>query len=190
MSERAEGVARALAHVPLPGAGAAEERARRVVTDAFEGHQPVPARRRRSGLRLALGVAGAALIAGVAVASPGSGTIRRLVHDAVVTPRAARIPQAPMRLPGGGSLLVRAPLAVPGALWVVHGDGSRTLLGPYRDGSWSPHGRFVVATAGRRLSALDPSTGDVHLTITAPGVVTEPAGRSSRPSRRAVASRT
>ncbi len=62
--------------------------------------------------------------------------------------RRARCRRRPMRLPGGGSLLVRSPLAAPGALFVVHADGSRRLLGPYRDGSWSPHARFVVATAG------------------------------------------
>ena len=41
------------------------------------------------------------------------------------------------------------------------------LLGRYRDGSWSPHARFVVATAGHRLVALDPRTGKVHWSITA-----------------------
>jgi PQQ-like domain len=171
VNTRADAVARALAHVPVPEAGAAEQRARKVVLDAFEAREPVPARRRRSGLRLALGVAGAALIAGVAVASPGSDTIRRLVHDAVVAPKTANLPAAPMRLPGGGSLLVRAPDSAPSALWVVHGDGSRKLLGRYREGSWSPHARFVVATAGRRLSALDPRTGTVRWSITAPASV-------------------
>ena len=106
-------------------------------------------------------------IAGVAVASPGTETIRQFVRDTVVAPKAATLPAAPMRLPGGGSLLVRAPETSPSALWVVHGDGSRTLLGRYREGSWSPHARFVVATAGRRLSALDPRTGTVRWSITA-----------------------
>ncbi len=73
-----------------PAPRAAEARARAVVQDAFEAREPVAARRRRSGLRLALGVAGAALIAGVAVASPTSETIRRLVREAVVAPKAPR----------------------------------------------------------------------------------------------------
>ena len=164
MSERGDALARALEGVEVPGDGT---RARTVVLDAFEAREPVPARRRRMGLRLALGVAVAALLAGVAVASPGTETIRRFVRDAVTRPAARTLPTAPMRLPGGGSLLVRSPLAAPAALFVVHADGSRRLLGPYRDGSWSPHARFVVATAGRHLVALDPRTGSVHWSLTA-----------------------
>jgi hypothetical protein len=171
MSRHADVVARALSTVPVPGADAAEQRARGVVLGAFDAREPVPARRRRSGLRLALGVVAAALLAGVAVASPGSESIRRFVRDAVVPPKARQLPTAPVRLPGGGNLLVRAPLGSPSALWVVHADGSRTLLGRYRDGSWSPHARFVVATAGHRLVALDPRSGKVHWSITAPAAV-------------------
>lgn len=169
MSRRADALARALAHVAVPEAVAAEQRARKLVLAAFEAREPVPVRRRRSGLRLALGVAGAALLAGVAVASPGTETIRRFVRDAVVAHKT--IPSAPMRLPGGGSLLVRAPDGSPSALWVVHGDGSRKLLGRYRDGSWSPHARFVVASAGRRLSALDPHSGRLRWSISAAAAV-------------------
>ncbi len=166
MKRRADKLARALSSVAVPEADAAERRARRVVLGAFEASEPVPARRRRSGLRLALGVVVAAVLAGVAVASPGS-ELRRLVREAVVTPTVRQLPSAPMRLPGGGNLLVRAPLGSPSALWVVHADGSRTLLGHYRDGSWSPHARFVVATVGDRLVALDPHTGTVHWTLNA-----------------------
>jgi hypothetical protein len=171
MSRRSDAVRRALADVAVPGAGAAEQRARGVVLDVFEEREPVPARRRRSGLRLALGVAGAALVAGAAVASPGGETIQRFVRDVVVAAKGRQLPAVPMRLPGGGNLLVRAPLGSPSALWVLHADGSRTLLGRYRDGSWSPHARFVVATAGHRLVALDPHTGKVHWSITAPAPV-------------------
>ena len=171
MKRRSDAAARALADVTVPGAGAAEQRARGVVLDAFEARERVPARRRRSGLRLALGVAGAALLAGVAVASPGGETIQRFVRDVVVRPQARQLPSAPLRLPGGGNLLVRAPLGSPSALWVVHADGSRSMLGRYRDGSWSPHARFVVATAGNRLVAVDPHTGKVHWSITAPAPV-------------------
>ena len=167
MKRRADAVARALASISVPEADAAERRARGIVLHAFEARDPAPAPRRRSGLRLALGVAGAALIAGVAVASPGSDTIRRLVRDAVVAPEVKKLAAAPMRLPGGGNLLVRAPLSSPSALWVVHADGSRLLLGRYRDGSWSPHARFVVATAGHRLVALDPHSGNLRWSLSA-----------------------
>jgi hypothetical protein len=167
VSPRDDAVRRALAAAPIPEPQAAEQRARSVVLDAFERHEPAPARRRRTGLRLALGIAGAALVAGVAVASTGGESIRRFVHDAVIAPKARQLPATPMRLPGGGSLLVRAPDGAPSALWVVHANGTRTSLGRYRDGSWSPHAKFVVATAGHRLVALDPHSGKVHWSITA-----------------------
>ena len=171
MSDRRDRLARELAGVSVPDADAAEQRARRVVLDAFEAREPTPARRRRSPLRLTLGLAGAALLVGVAAAaSPSTSTIRRFVRDAVA-PKTEQVPVAPMRLPGGGSLLVRAPLGAPAALWVVRADGSRRRLGPYRDGAWSPHARFVVATAGRRLVAIDPHTGKLHWSHTAPAAV-------------------
>jgi hypothetical protein len=171
VSNRRDRLARELGGVVVPDAGAAEQRARRVVLDAFEAREPTPGRRRRSPLRLTLGLAGAALLVGVAAAaSPSTSTIRRFVRDAVA-PKSQQVPVAPMRLPGGGNLLVRAPLGAPPALWVVRADGSRRRLGSYRDGAWSPHARFVVATAGRRLVALDPHTGKVHWSHTAPAAV-------------------
>ncbi len=171
MSDRRDRLSRELAGLALPDADAAEQRARAVVLDAFAAREPMLARRRRSTLRLTLGLAGAALLVGVAAAaSPGTSTIRRLVRDAVA-PTAAQVPVAPMRLPGGGSLLVRAPLGAHAALWVVHADGTRRLLGPYRDGAWSSHARFVVATAGRQLVAIDPHTGKLHWSHTAPAAV-------------------
>lgn len=170
MTAQRDWLARELAGVAVPDAEAAEERGRAVVLDAFAAREPAPARRRRSTLRLALGLAGAALLVGVAAASPSTSTIGRLVREAVA-PKAAQVPVAPMRLPGGGSLLVRAPLGTHAALWVVHADGTRRLLGPYRDGAWSPHARFVVATTGRRLVAIDPRTGKLHWSHTAPAVV-------------------
>jgi hypothetical protein len=168
-ARRDEAVRRALGQLAIPDAAAAEQRARAVVLDAYGAHEPVPARGRRTGLRLALGVAGAALLAGVAVASPGGETIRRIVRDAVkanvLTVRSA--PLAAFRLPEGGSLLVRSK----GALFLVHANGSRLLLGPYRDAAWSPHGRFVVATGGRHVVALDPRSGATRWSITAKAAV-------------------
>jgi hypothetical protein len=162
---RANELERALRELPIPDATAAEHRARLVVLDACRSHEAVPPRGRRMALRLALGVAGAALLAGVAVASPGAETIRRIVRDAV-TPKAVTLrstPLAAFRLPQGGSLLARSE----GALFVVHADGSRLLLGPYRDAAWSPHARFIVATAGRHLVVLDPRSGATRWSITA-----------------------
>ena len=155
----------------MPDAEAAEQRAWTVALDAFAAREQTLARRRRSTLRLTLGLAGAALVVGVAAASPARRRSGRFVRDAVA-PKAAQVPVAPMRLPGGGSLLVRALLGARAALWVVHADGTRRLLGSYRDGAGvRPHARFVVATAGRRLVAIDPHTGKLHWSHTAPAVV-------------------
>jgi hypothetical protein len=170
VSRRHGALRRALAEAPIPAAADAEQRARRVVLDAYEAREPALARRRRTGVRLALGVGVAALLAGVAVASPGSDTIRRIVHDAVA-PVAPKPPLVPLRLPGGGILLVRAPVGSPSALWIVHANGTPRLLGHYRDGSWSPHARFIVATVGHRLVALDPHTAQVRWSVTAPAAV-------------------
>ena len=50
--------------------------------------------------------------------------------------------------PGAGRLLVASDTGV----WVVQQDGSRRLLGEYREASWSPFGRFLVATQVRTSS--------------------------------------
>jgi hypothetical protein len=170
---RRETLEQRIAEVEIPEAEAASHRARAVVLDAFARHEPVTARRRRMPLRLTLGLAGAALLVGVAAASPGTSTIIRSVREAVAPKlKAVRtVPIAPLRLPGGGYLLVHAPLGARKGLWVVRADGYRRFLGAYRNGSWSPHARFVVATAGRRLVALDPRTGAVHWSLTATSTV-------------------
>jgi hypothetical protein len=67
-------------------------------------------------------------------------------------------------LPSGGRLLVASDAGV----WVVQRDGSKRLLGPYREASWSPHGRYVVAAKANELAALEPD-GDVRWTLARPG---------------------
>ena len=49
-------------------------------------------------------------------------------------------------------------------VWVVQEDGSKRLLGEYREASWSPFGRFVVAVRENELAALEPD-GDVRWTL-------------------------
>jgi hypothetical protein len=68
-------------------------------------------------------------------------------------------------VPAPGRLLV----ASDAGLWVVQEGGSKRLLGPYREGSWSPFGRFVVAARENELAALEPD-GDVRWTLARPGV--------------------
>jgi hypothetical protein len=68
-------------------------------------------------------------------------------------------------LPADGRLLV---VSDAGA-WVVEPDGSKRLLGPYRDASWSPFGRFVAAARANELAALTPG-GDLRWTLARPDV--------------------
>ena len=84
------------------------------------------------------------------------------VREVVGVRRAA---PALFTLPGGGRLLVGSDAGV----WVVDQDGSKRLLAGYREASWSPFGRFVVATKRNELAALEPD-GDVRWTIARPGV--------------------
>ena len=68
-------------------------------------------------------------------------------------------------LPAPGRLLV----TTDSGAWVVEQDGSKRLLGEYREASWSPFGRFVVAARQNELAALEPD-GDVRWTLARPGV--------------------
>ena len=89
MSDRRDTLARELAAIAVPDAEAAEQRARTVALDAFAAREPTLARRRRSTLRLTLGLAGAALGVGVAAPSPRTAT----------NPRVGRAPLAPKAAP-------------------------------------------------------------------------------------------
>jgi hypothetical protein len=52
---------------------------------------------------------------------------------------------------------------------VVDADGRKRLLAGYREASWSPFGRFLVATGANELAALEPD-GGVRWTLSRPGV--------------------
>ena len=68
-------------------------------------------------------------------------------------------------LPAPGRLLVSSDAGV----WIAQPDGSRRLLGPYEEGSWSPLGRYVVATRANELVTLD-AEGHVRWTLARPDV--------------------
>ena len=144
-------------HVSIPER--AEERAWQVVRAAFEERRPVPRERRL--LRPVLALAVVAVVAGVAASPPGRAVLGSL-RQAVGVKKAA---PALFSLPAQGRLLVvsqRGP-------WVVQRDGSKRLIGSYRDASWSPFGRFVVATRANEVATLDPK-GNVHWTLERPAV--------------------
>jgi hypothetical protein len=132
----------------------AEERAWQVVRTAFEERTPAP--RERHLLRPVLVLAAVAAVAGIAASPPGRALISS-VRQAVGVKKAQ---PALFSLPASGRLLVVSHSGP----WVVQPDGSKRLLGHYRDASWSPFGRYVVATQKNELVALDPK-GNVRWTL-------------------------
>jgi hypothetical protein len=143
-----------LEEVRIPGEAAAQERTWSVLSSAYEERTPAPRERRL--WRPALVLAVAAVVAGI-VASPPGRAVLDSVREAVGVKKAE---PALFSLPAPGRLLVvsrRGP-------WILQGDGSKRLLGPYREAAWSPFGRFVVATQRNELVALDPK-GTVRWTL-------------------------
>jgi dipeptidyl aminopeptidase/acylaminoacyl peptidase len=148
----------------LPDAGGAEERGWRVVSAAFADATP---RRRRGPVRRTAVVAVAIGLAVVAI-SPAGAEVRDFVGDALDVGSEPSQP-ALTSLPAAGDLLVDSPQGP----WVVQADGSKRLLGDYREATWSPHGLFVAAAAGHELVALDPH-GNVRWSLARPGPITTP----------------
>jgi hypothetical protein len=142
---------------PIPEG--AEERAWRVVRAAFDERTPVP--RRRYLWRPVVAIAVVAAIAGVLASPPGLAVLDSL-REAVGVKKAQ---PALFSLPTPGRLLVESARGP----WVVQADGSKRLLGRYRQAAWSPFGRFVVATRPNELVALDPN-GNVRWTLARPAV--------------------
>jgi hypothetical protein len=102
-----------------------------------------------------------AALAAAALSPPGRAVLDE-VREVVGVERSQ---PALFSLPAEGRLLVASDAGV----WVVQQDGSKRLLGPYREASWSPFGRFVVAARANELAALEPD-GDVRWTLARPGV--------------------
>src|SRR3954453_17963248 len=117
-----------------PEEARAQARTWDVVAAAFAEREPV--RRRHVPVRplVALAIVGA--VAAVAFTPPGHAVINS-VRKAVGIEHAQ---PALYSLPTRGRLLVGP--------WIVNADGSTRRLGSYDDTSWSPFGRFVVATRG------------------------------------------
>jgi hypothetical protein len=153
---------RRLAHDPIPGEAEAGRRAWEVVRAAFVEREQVPRIERR--FRPLIAVAIAAAVAVAAITPPGRAFVERL-REVV-----GRSPSEPalVRLPAPGRLLVDSAKGP----WVVQRDGSKRLLGFYDAASWSPQGKFVVATRGHSVIALEPG-GDVHWTVTRPQPVAQ-----------------
>ena len=112
----------------------------------------------------AIVVGTAALIA--AAVSPAGSEIVHSVREAVGLKRAA---PALSQLPAAGQLLVTSAEGP----WVVQPDGSKRLLGGYREASWSPHGLYVAVTRTHELLAVDPH-GTAHWSLARAGTLSLP----------------
>ena len=150
---------RELERIEIPGEHGARARTWSVVARAF--HERPPTRQRAEWPRLAAVAIALAALAAAALSSPGRAVLDE-VREVVGVERAQ---PALFSLPAEGRLLVASDAGV----WVVQQDGSKRLLGSYREASWSPFGRFVVAARENELAALEPD-GDVRWTLARPGV--------------------
>lgn len=150
---------RELERIEIPGEHEARGRTWAVVAAAFAGRVPAP---RRSPLsRVAAVAAALAVLLAGALSAPGRAVLDG-IREIVGVERAQ---PALFSLPAPGSLLVASDAGV----WVVREDGSKRLLGDYREASWSPFGRFVIAARANELAALEPD-GGVRWTLARPGV--------------------
>jgi hypothetical protein len=148
-----------LERVEIAGEQDARERAWPVAREAFSEREPVP---RPSHRRLVAAIVLAlAAVCAAAFSAPG----RAVLDDIREVVGVERAQPALFSLPADGRLLVTSDAG----LWVVNEDGSKRLLGDYREASWSPFGRFVVAASENELAALEPD-GDVRWTLARPRV--------------------
>lgn len=166
-----------LERIELPGEDEARERAWGVVAAAFAEREPGP--RRRSRKPVAALAVGLAVVAGL-LSPPGQAVLDE-IREVVGVEKAQ---PALFSLPSGGRVLISSEAGA----WVVHADGAKRRLGPYRRAAWSPHGRFVVAARRDELAALEPD-GDVRWSISRPSVGPFAWGGTQRDTRVAYASR-
>jgi hypothetical protein len=152
-------VKRELERVDLPEEAEARERSWSVVETAF--HQREPVERHHAMVRPVLVAAAIACLLAAVLSPPG----RAVLDEIRETVGVEHAQPALFSLPSPGRLLVASDAGV----WVVREDGSKRLLGPYREASWSPFGRFVVAARENELAALEPD-GEVRWTLARPGV--------------------
>ena len=150
---------RELERIDVPGEHEARERAWSIVATAFAERDPVA--RSSQWPRVAVVAIALSAIVAATLSSPGRAVLDE-IREVVGVERAQ---PALFSLPAAGRLLVASDAGV----WVVSQDGSKRLLGEYREASWSPFGRFVAATRENELIALEPD-GQIRWTLSRPGV--------------------
>ena len=155
---------RALASLRVPGEEQAETRTWSVVAAGYAGSRADAEPRPRRGLplRAVAVVAGVAAVTAAVLTAPGQAVLDS-VREAIGVEHAQ---PALFSLPASGSLLVASPET---GTWLVRPDGSKRRLGDYREASWSPFGRFVVAARTDELVALEPN-GRVRWSLARPGL--------------------
>jgi hypothetical protein len=163
-----------------PDEDAARERTWRLLAAAYAERETLP-QRWRFRLRLAVVAAVLALLAAAVLSQPGPAVLDS-VREAIGIEHAQ---PALFSLPARGSLIVASPES---GSWVVHNDGSKRRLGDYREASWSPFGRFVVAARANELAALTPE-GEVRWTLARPAIRFPRWGGSATDTRIAYFSR-
>ena len=165
-----EQLRQALSALPVPDEDGARERGWRLVSAAHAAASEagVFPGRRRSGRRAAQVAVALGLLVAAAI-SPAGAAVRDWVGEAVESGHEPSLP-ALTSLPAPGPLLVDSARGA----WVVEEDGSKRLLGSYRQSTWSPRGLFVAAVGEGELVALDPE-GQVHWALPRPGAPTDPA---------------
>jgi WD40-like Beta Propeller Repeat len=136
---------RLLDRIEIPGEHEAREQAWSVVLAAFAERESQP--RGRPLLRPAVVLAAVVTLVAAALTSPGRAVIES-VREAIGVERSQ---PALFSLPADGRLLVSSGRGS----WIVRPDGSKRLLGRYREASWSPRGLFVAAARRNELVALD-----------------------------------
>lgn len=150
---------RRLEHIEIPGEHDARTRSWEVVRTAYTEREPVA--RRTPFLRPLLAAAVVAALVAAALSPPGRAVVDS-VRKAIGVESAD---EALFALPAPGRVLVSSDSGV----WVVSADGSKRRLGDYREASWSPFGRFVVAAREHELATLEPD-GDLHWKLARPEV--------------------
>jgi hypothetical protein len=147
-------VRRELEQIEVPGEHEARERTWGVVRSAFAEREPTPQASHWPRVAVVAVVLSAVIAA--ALSQPGRAVLDE-IREVVGVERAQ---PALFSLPSQGRLLVASDAGV----WIVQADGTKRLLGEYREASWSPFGRFVVATRENELVALEPD-GSVRWTL-------------------------
>jgi hypothetical protein len=150
-------VRRELERLEIPGEHEARERSWRLALVAFGAREGEPRRRSRRPLVALTAILG--VVAGL-LSPPGRAVLDELRQVVGVE----RSQPALFSLPTAGRLLVTADSGA----WVVDRDGSKRRLGDYREASWSPFGRYVVASRRDELVALTP--GELRWSLARPDV--------------------